>query len=132
MSAVLRNNMTALGRKIHQALMGELKATDQLGTNRELAEGVGLAMVRRGYTLAALPDEELAADKWNGLPREYCEYRAAGHDAGQALLDAVRDCDDEGSYDAMAAMVMIMLSNYGYQFTKGKGAPKRCWKEWNE
>jgi hypothetical protein len=119
--------MTAHGRAVHDALIEAIEATDNHNTNALLAAGITADLARRGYRIVPLPDAELAQDEWNGLPREFCQYRAEGHDAHRALTDAVGDCDDVDSYAAMAQMLMVMLTNYGYRV----GA-ESSWKGWNE
>jgi hypothetical protein len=123
-------NMTAHGRTVLRVLMSVLEATDHHNTNHELAAGIERELVRRGYRIETAPKNE--DEETDGTPREFIQYRAMGHGAQRALLDALTTADDYGTYAEMAWMSMIMLSNYGCWIVKGDGAPVRSWKEWHE
>lgn len=123
-----RHRMTAHGRAVHQVLMSVLEVTDHHNTNHDLAAAIERALVERGYRIEVAPPNEDEED--DGTPREFIEYRAQGHSAQRALVDALTIADDCGDYVGMAWWLMIVLGNYGYWISDG--APTRWWKEWYE
>lgn len=120
------NNLNVHGRAVHRALMSMLETADHHNTNQALAADIERQLSERGYSFTPAP----ASEEGDGMPREFREYRAQGHGASRALLDAINYADELGDYDRMAWWLMIMLSNYGYWISKGASA--RCWKEWDE
>lgn len=119
-------NMTAHGRAVHQELVSLLEAVDHHTTNTALAADIERQLAECGYSFTPAPDSE----EGDGTPREFLEYRAQGHDARRALVDAIDYADELGDYPRMAWWLMIMLGNYGYSISKGASA--RCWKGWDE